>query len=366
MKKNYYLLKKDPFSLTQKEKENLFLLEIKKTGKWHYENSVEFKRLCDKRGFNFSQKFDLLDLPYFPVSIFKNFDLISVSSKDIIKTLYSSSTSGMPSKIMIDKITAENQTIALNKIMSNFFGKERWHLIVFDNEKTIKDDNKELSSRGTAIRGMFSMTKKITFILDENLNLKKEILESIFYRNTSEEKICFFGFTWIIYNVYLKYRDNKEILNLFKDLFAKKKILLHIGGWKKLKDISVSKEDFNEKLSKNFFLNKRDIVDFYGMTEQLGTVYPDCEYGYKHIPIYSDIIIRDINTLKVVENGEVGFIQFLSPLPHSYPGISILSDDMGKIVGTDNCKCKRKGKYFLFEKRSEKVELKGCGDTAKI
>ena len=38
-----------------------------------------------------------------------------------------------------------------------------------------------------------------------------------------------------------------------------------------------------------------------------------------------------IEVIKVVEDGKVGFMQFLSILPLSYPGISILNDDMGYI-----------------------------------
>ena len=41
----------------------------------------------------------------------------------------------------------------------------------------------------------------------------------------------------------------------------------------------------------------------------------------------------------------------------------MLSDDIGKILGVDDCACGRKGKYFRFEKRTEKADIKGCGDT---
>ena len=49
------------------------------------------------------------------------------------------------------------------------------------------------------------------------------------------------------------------------------------------------------------------------------------------MPAYSEIIVRDTNSLEVLPNGKIGFLQFISPLPTSYPGISILNDDLGKI-----------------------------------
>ena len=33
-------------------------------------------------------------------------------------------------------------------------------------------------------------------------------------------------------------------------------------------------------------------------------------------------------------------------------------------MGIDDCKCGRKGKYFLVHGRIKKAELRGCSDTA--
>ena len=112
--------------------------------------------------------------------------------------------------------------------------------------------------------------------------------------------------------------------------------------------------------------NPENIIDLYGMTEQLGIVYPDCEYGYKHVPVYSEVLIRDINDQKSLPIGHSGFIEVISPLPNSYPGIALLTDDIGELVGEDDCKCGRKGKYFIFKKRSELADPKGCGDTLEM
>ncbi len=360
------IITEELFSLKQAEKEKFFVPLMREAARWHFKSCLEFKKLCENRKFDIFSDFKLIDLPYFPVSIFKKINLVSVPENQIIKTLYSSSTSGEPSKIMIDKITADNQVIILNKIMQNFLGKERRCFIVFDTEETIKSSNGELSSRGAAIRGMFPLAKKIFFILDKNLNLDIKRLRLALSKIDKREDICYFGFTWLIYNIYLNNKNNKDFFNILKEKADKNNIVLHIGGWKKLKDMAVSKEDFNSRIGNMLGVGKGRVIDFYGLTEQLGTVYPDCEYGHKHLPLYSEVIIRDINTLKPVHIGEVGFIQFLSPLPHSYPGISLLSDDLGRIEGIDDCKCGRKGKYFVFEKRSETAEVKGCGDTLKV
>jgi hypothetical protein len=53
----------------------------------------------------------------------------------------------------------------------------------------------------------------------------------------------------------------------------------------------------------------------------------------------------------------------LSLLPHSYPGHSILTEDIGKLVGVDTCPCGRKGKYFKIFGRIKNAEIRGCSDT---
>ncbi len=365
---NSSILNFDPFILEKSEKEELFLQEMKKSTGWHYENCQDYKLLCDNRNFSPVSSFKLADIPYLPVSIFKTREFLSVPKEKITRTLFSSSTSGVPSKILLDDITIKNQITALGKILKSFLGADRRHFIVFDTEKTIKSTGDgELNSRGTAIRGMFPMAKSVDFILNDDLSVNHEKLKAAAEKLSNDEKLCFFGFTWLIYSIYSNNKKNRQFINHMRKITGNKDaLMLHIGGWKKLKDIAVTKDRFNSDVAEMLGTKPGKIIDMYGMTEQLGTVYPDCEFGYKHIPAYSELIIRNIDTLEPAEMGEIGFIQFLSPLPHSYPGISILSDDMGKIIGVDTCKCGRKGAYFVFEKRSEKAELKGCGDTLQL
>ena len=53
----------------------------------------------------------------------------------------------------------------------------------------------------------------------------------------------------------------------------------------------------------------------------------------------------------------------MSLVPTSYPGNSIITEDIGEINGEDNCKCGRMGKYFLVHGRIDNAELRGCSDA---
>jgi hypothetical protein len=98
------------------------------------------------------------------------------------------------------------------------------------------------------------------------------------------------------------------------------------------------------------------------MVEQTGSVFVECDEGYFHPSIYSEVLIRDEN-LDVVKNGEQGLIQVMTVLAESYPGHNLLTDDIGIIEGSDHCQCGRRGKYFSVLGRAPGVELRGCSDA---
>ena len=64
-----------------------------------------------------------------------------------------------------------------------------------------------------------------------------------------------------------------------------------------------------------------------------------------------------------MENGKKGLIQLFSLLPTSYPGHSILTEDIGEIVKNNSCECSNIGKSFKVHGRSTNSELRGCSDT---
>lgn len=350
------LLELKPFDTNQNKKTNIFLDAIKESIIHHTKNSLEFQKICKNKNFDLKSNFSIEDIPFLPVSLFKKFELMSIPKEDVFKIIFSSATtSKKPSKIFLDKLTSERQTKVLVSIMSDYF-KEKMDFYILD-EKESNSLSSEVKSRSSAVRGFFPFMKSIKFLLNKNLKIDSLQLDEIKNNN----QYCIFGFTWLIYKIISENKNNNQIQNKLSKI--KFPFIIHLGGWKKLIDMNISKEKFYEEICKFFNTEKTKIIDIYGMTEQLGTIYPDCQFGNKHVSIYSEIIIRNPLTLESEEIGKSGLIQLLSPIPHSYPGISILSDDFGHIQGIDDCPCGRKGKYFRFDKRSETAELKGCGDT---
>ena len=139
----------------------------------------------------------------------------------------------------------------------------------------------------------------------------------------------------------------------------------HGGGWKKIAETDqVTKEHFKEAI--NYRLGARKIHDYYGMAEQTGSILVECENGFMHTSMYSEVIIRDPQTHEVCDSNVIGLVETISLLPKSYPGHVLLTEDLGRRIGIDNCECGKLGSYFLIEGRIKRAEIRGCSDTYQV
>ncbi|MCH3964825.1 MAG: acyl-protein synthetase [Clostridium sp.] len=349
----------DQFQMYQEEKEKK-LLDIIKGQLESNKINANINSMYKKLNVDVSRISSLKQVPFIPVNMFKKFDLLTCNSENIIRTLNSSATtSGIPSRIYLDRLTSIRQTQALLNTLKSFLGGKRRPLLILDT-KSINKDGQILSARGAAIRGVSNFASSITYIMDEKdgelaVNLPR--LEK-FQCENADRDILVYGFTYIIWRRFVRELERRNI-----KLSLPGMKLLHSGGWKKLVSESVEKDEFNSRTARVFGTKKENIMDFYGMVEQLGVVFVDCEYGHKHVPDFADVIIRDFNTLDEVKPGQRGIIEVMSILGSSYPSQGILTEDVGELIGIDDCRCGRHGKYFKFRSRVEKAEIRGCGDT---
>ena len=192
--------------------------------------------------------------------------------------------------------------------------------------------------------------------IKDTLDVIRRALEDREAFTEKTENILIFGFTFIIWKHFII-----ELEKLEKKVDLSKAILLHGGGWKQLENQSVDNIEFKKRIFKVSEISK--IHNYYGMVEQTGSIFVECEHGFFHSPSFSDLIIRNHKTHSPEKNGVEGLIQLLSVIPKSYPGHSILTEDLGTIHGEDDCKCGRMGKYFKVHGRIKSAEIRGCSDT---
>lgn len=303
----------------------------------------------------------LADLPYLPAGVLKaQPPLCLVETSQIKRTLTSSSTTGQsPSRIALDAATSRRMTKGVVAIAQDFLGSARRSYLVVDCRESL-GGGPEMGARGAAIRGLQPFASDVTYCLRLDgvggFELDRDLLTR-FAEAHSNVPVLVYGFTYMLWKHLAKPLIVANVCLELPNVHV-----LHSGGWKRLQDEAVDKQTFNSELARVFHCSADRIVDFYGMVENVGVIYPDCVEGNKHVPAFGEVMVRNPLTLEPAAEGEPGIIQVCSVLPTSFPGQLLLTEDMGKVVAYDGCGCGRRGTCFRFVGRVPKAEIRGCGN----
>lgn len=230
-------------------------------------------------------------------------------------------------------------------------------MLVVDSSVIVKD-RALFSARGAGVLGFSMLGYDVTYALDENMALDIERVQA-FLRKHSNEQILVFGFTFIIWQHFYS-----ELKRFNIKLELDRGVMIHGGGWKKLADQAVDNETFKSEIRRTTGISR--VYNYYGMVEQTGSIFMECENGFLHSSLFSDVLIRDFKDFTLAPRGVPGLIQLVSLLPQSYPGHSIITEDIGEIVGVDDCLCGRMGKYFRVHGRIKNSETRGCSDAYEL
>ena len=348
------LLGTPPFSMEDGAKRAYYARSLSALTLHHSERSPEYRRIASLLGYRPGDELEMEEVPFIPVRLFKEYELRSVERSEIIKTMTSSGTTGQAvSKIYLDRVTAANQTKVLVKIVSSFTGSKRLPLLIVDSPAVIKD-RALFSARGAGILGFSMLGHDPTYLLDENYKIDFARLD-VFLEKHRGSRILLFGFTFVIWEHLCQ-----ALVRAGRQL-QMDGILIHGGGWKKLASLAVDNPTFKRVIAETCGVS--NVCNYYGMVEQTGSIFMECEQGVLHSSIYSDVIVRDPVTFSPLGPGHAGLLQLVSLLPASYPGHSILTEDIGEILGVDDCSCGRKGRYFRVLGRVKNAEVRGCSDV---
>lgn len=347
-----------PYSLNKEEKSELLTKRLKELTEKHRQQCDEYAGMLNVVGYNEKEAASYKDIPFLPVRLFKELELRSVPKEEVVKTMTSSGTTGQAvSKIYLDKATSANQQKTMVKIVSDFTGSSRMPMIIVDCPSVVKN-RMMFSARGAGILGFSMFGAKKMYALNDDMELNIEELKE-FLEKYKGQRIFLFGFTFMVWQHFYKELVRLKEQGIEFDL--SNGVLIHGGGWKKLISEAVSREEFKKRLTDVCGL--AHVHDYYGMVEQTGCIYMECEHGHLHASIFSDVIIRNPLDFSECSIGEKGIIQVVSTIPESYPGHSLLTEDEGILLGEDDCPCGRKGKYFKIIGRLKNAEIRGCSDT---
>jgi hypothetical protein len=334
------------FTLREAEREAALVPELARLTERHRAACLPYRRILDAIGAA-PPYGRLADLPWLPVRLFKTHELRSVPEERVFRVLTSSGTTGQrPSRVHLDREAAAAQTRMLAATLRVVLGERRLPMLVVDSRSVVRDPT--LSARGAGVLGMMNFGRDHTFVLDEQGRVDAEAVKGFLARH-GDQRFLIFGFTFMVWLC---------LPGLGVDLSHG--VLIHSGGWKRLADQAVDKVEFRRRLAAECGLSR--IHDFYGMVEQIGTIFlegPDGDGLY--CPDFADVVIRDPQTWQEAPHGVPGVIEVVSTLPTSYPGHVLLTEDLGVVRGVDDGTWP--GKRFEVLGRLPRAEARGCSDT---
>lgn len=346
------------FGMDHESKRRWLLEGLQRLTRHHQTHCASYGRMVN--GLWSGGHADYLELlPWLPVRLFKLIDLKSVEDGQVSRMLVSSGTTGAAvSRIFLDAETARVQTVALTRIFSHFAGTKRMRMLVIDDDSFLRDRTR-FNARAAGILGFSNFGRDHMYLLDEDMQADWQALRAWIDAQPAEP-VLLFGFTFIVWQSFVQAarRDGVRIS------FPPGSILVHGGGWKKMAEQQVDNVAYKAALEETFSLER--VHNYYGMVEQVGSIFFECGHGHLHAPVYADVIVRNEADLRPLPHGAAGIIQVLSLLPRSYPGHSLLTEDLGVVHGEDDCPCGRLGKHFSVLGRMNNVEVRGCSDTRQV
>lgn len=313
---------------------------------------------CEKYGKLFSgwqQDNRVENLPYIHVGLFKQ-KILKTEASHIKhgRTLNSSATSAQsPSQILLDEKSSLLQAQSSEKILRSVLGEEKRPLLILDNAKELR--NRNISARISAALSLKPLSSTIHFLLENSgdpSSLKTETISSILAEN---DKVIIYGFTWVLWQAFQKI--SQDLPTQVKETQID---FVHSGGWKKLEAIKVEPAEFDQVMLKP--CGKRSkVIDFYGLVEQVGIIYPLCSHGYRHVPVWAHCLVRDPYTLEVIYD-KPGQLQLMNTISFGAPYHSVLAEDLA-VMPTRACPCGIEGQRFQLLGRVPKAEIRGCSNV---
>ena len=198
MIEDFYKL--EPYALDKEQKNALITKELKELTKFHKEHCTHYANFLEAVGYDAEKVKKASDIPFFPVRLFKDYELLSIDKKDVFKTMTSSGTTGQAvSKIFVDKETAIMQQKVMVKILSNYWGSKRLPLLVIDTPAVLKD-RRTFSARGAAILGLNVVARDMLYVLNDDMTLNVEALRT-FLEKYKGQRFIIFGFTFLVWQI---------------------------------------------------------------------------------------------------------------------------------------------------------------------
>jgi hypothetical protein len=296
------------------------------------------------------------ELPYLHVSGFKHVDY-RTDAPEVRhqRTLTSSSTTGAsPSRIVLDEQSSVLQSASTLAILRDFVGDAVRPLVVLDDPRSLRRRG-EVGARIAAAMSLKPLASDLRFAIS-SFDPPVVDWDAVAASLDLADELLVYGFTWILWQSW----GAADVPAAVADRLARTRVhFVHSGGWKRLEAQKVDRATFDGALLAPCGPGSK-VVDYYGLVEQVGVVYPLCDAGARHAPRWSMVVVRDPWT-GAPTTGD-GLLQLMNPLALGAPYHSVLTEDLGRLL-PGPCPCGRPGPRFELLGRVPRAEVRGCADA---
>ena len=317
----------------------LFLEAVRENCRFHYEHCRDYARILKSKGFHpddLKQYEDIEKLPFIPTLYFKRHKLFSVPEKKLLVKATSSGTGGLKTRMGFDigSLYRGYQMVRTVGKYHRLFSLVPNHYIVFGYEPNKKN---EVAFSKTAYGFTFftpalSRDYVLKYTKDGYKTDLEHIKQKLMQYSQAKFPVRTIGFPAYTYFVLKQLKEEGIRCKL-----PKGSVMTLGGGWKQFYQEQISKQEFYDLAEEVLGIKDNAIFEFFGAVEH-PILYTDCRCHHFHVPVYSRVIIRDVDTLEPVPNGTPGLVNLITPMTDSVPMLSIMTDDIG-ILHEGLCDC---------------------------
>ena len=325
--------------------DDVLLDEMVVATKFHLEHSPAYRSLfATWTGAN-----TLADIPFVHAGVFKHIHLTSAPTG---RTLVSSGTRGAQSRISVEGGSSKLQAKSSRSILADFIDSEPRPLLILDHADSLRSRD-AVPARVAAAMALHPFASSIHFVLDGDGKIKWQAVQDVV---DASGRFLVYSITSALWTEWVQTLP----VSVRASTRQCRAEFVHSGGWKRLEALRVDRAELDRALLGTVGAGSR-VLDFYGLVEQTGILFPLCDAGARHVPAWAEVIARDPFTLQPLF-GEMGLLQLMNPIPRGAPTHSVLTEDLGRLLN-GMCDCGRNGRRFELIGRLPKAEARGCANV---
>lgn len=358
----------DPPYQTGPAADHAFVAAMRAVIDWHRDRCDFYRALLASRGFTSDCLRDIGDLAQIPpihANFFKTHEVTSVPRDQIAVHLTSSGTTGQKSQIFFDAWSIGSAQRMVDACFAHYgwvTPDEPVNYLLYTYETNPGD------ALGTAYTDNF---------LCKYAPVNRTFAALRFTSPTSHE-FDFFGTVERLrdyareglpvrifgYPAFLWFTlERMRALGLPSLALDPRSLIFLGGGWKGHADKQISKAELCARVTEQLGIPDERIRDGYGSVEHC-VPYVECPRHRFHVPVWSRVLVRDVETLTPLPHGQTGFLNFMSPYITSVPANSVLMGDLATLHRPEECGCGLVTDWFEVVGRAGTSKNRSCAVAA--